>query len=293
MNSGLSVYFYRFLMHAYPAEFRRRFGSSIDQAFRDMLRDAFQKHGYLGLAILWFHVVPDFLFSSIELVTRKAGDFLKWRFRLQWVIACSVGFALARCVALIVGREFYRGLETQGAPGRILAILLPTMILMSCLALMQSRVLAGRCFRKKEWVLYGLAGAVLAAVVLLPLHLVIVPGQRRLLQLIPETLDIELLRLLAERVVISIPMTLLGAFTGMLQWAAIRNDAISRYRWMMACGAGYFLSAIAGGFAIPYPLESLLQLVLTSVAAGAILGLVTSGPLERILFNVQAQSKET
>jgi hypothetical protein len=292
MNSGLSIYFYRLLMHAYPDSFRRRFGASVDQAFRDMMRDNFQRHGYLGLAILWFHVIPDFLFSTVELLTRKAGDFLTWRFRLQWVIACSLGFALSRCVALMIGMDFYREMANYGKLGVFLRTLQMPTVLMLCLTVVQSRVLAGRCVRKKEWVLYGLAGGVLALVVLQPLNLVLVVGQLELLQRIGEAFGSGLPRILAERVVVSIPMTLFGAITGALQWAAIRNDAISRYRWMVVCAAGYFLSAVAGGFVIPYPFFSVLNLVLTSVVAGAFLGLVTSGPLEEILFNVQAESRE-
>jgi len=60
---------------------------------------------------------------------------------------------------------------------------------------------------------------------------------------------------------------------------------------MKACIAGYFLSAVAGGFSIPYPFDSVFQLVLTSLVSGAILGLLTSGPLEQILFSVQGDSR--
>jgi hypothetical protein len=65
--------------------------SPLIRPFRDMHRDALQQHGYLGVAIALVHVVPDFLFSAGEVFLAKAGDFLKWRFRLQWVIACSAG----------------------------------------------------------------------------------------------------------------------------------------------------------------------------------------------------------
>ena len=42
-------------------------------------------------------------------------------------------------------------------------------------------------------------------------------------------------------------MAIFGACTGVLQSAAIRNDAITRYRWVTACSVGYYLSALAGG----------------------------------------------
>src|SRR6185369_11174639 len=118
MNPGWSITLYRVLMNAYPREFRNQYGEPVDQAFRDLHRDAFQKHGYVGVALLWFHVVPDFLFSAGEVILAKAGDFLKWRFRLQWVIACSAVFALARIIFLILysnlGLGIFKGVEGNG-----------------------------------------------------------------------------------------------------------------------------------------------------------------------------------
>jgi len=295
MNSRLSVHIYRFLMYAYPVEFRRRFGTSVEQAFRDMMRDAFHSRGYLGVALLWFHVIPDFLFSVAEVVTKKAGDFLKWRLRLQWVLACSLGFGIARCAALIIGQEFYRELAARGIAGNILGMVIKIAIIMTSIGAMQSWVLAGRCFRKKEWMLYGLAGGVVAALVLQPLLLVVAPVQTGLVRWVEAAFRGDV-RVLAERLVASAPIWLIyGAFTGFLQASAIRSDAISRYQWMRACAAGYFLSALAGGFSIPYsagaPVDSVLRMVLTMVVSGALLGLVTSGPLERVLLNLQSDSK--
>jgi hypothetical protein len=293
MNSGLSVHFYRFLMYAYPDEFRRRFGTSVEQALRDMRRDAFRKHGVLGVALLWFHLVPDFLFSVAELVTKKAGDFLKWRLRLQWVVACSLGFGIARAISLMIGREFYLELEAHGLPGMVLVRVLQISILMASIGAMQAWVLAGRCFRKMPWVIYGVAGAVLGALVLQPVLSVVSPYHIQLIRLVNESIRVEPLRFLADRLVSNAPVWLIfGALTGLLQATAIRSDAISRYQWMGACALGYFLSAMAGGFVIPYPSPSILNLVLTNVVAGTVLGLATCGPLERVLFNIQADSGE-
>ena len=299
MSTGVSVHFYRLLTRAYPAEFRSRFGASIDQSFRDLMRDSYEKQGYLGLALLWFQVLPDFLFSFGELVMKKAGDFLKWRLRLQWVIACSLGFGLARVIALLVGREFYVGLQASlGIVGRVAGTVITMAILMGSVGLLQSWVLAGRCFRKKEWVLYALAGTALAAVVLQPLLLLAAPAQVGLIRWVQDIFP-EPVRDFAIRLVTTAPIWLIvGALTGLLQATAIRSDAISRYQWMRASAVGYFLSAMAGGFVIPYsagsmqPLDSALHLILTMIASGVILGLVTSGSLEKVLFNVHADSTE-
>jgi len=86
-----SIRCYRWLMWLYPSSFVSELGDSVEQAFRDMLRDAFQKRGYLGIATLWFRIIPDFLFSAFELLTSTTGDYLKWYFRLRWVLACALG----------------------------------------------------------------------------------------------------------------------------------------------------------------------------------------------------------
>jgi len=298
MNYGWSIYFYRFLARAYPAEFRSRFGASVDQAFRDMMRDAFEKHGYPGLVLLWFQVLPDFLFSLAELLMKKAGDFLKWRLRLHWVVACSLGLGLARLIALMVGRDFYIELEALGTWGIVLGRMLQVAIVMTSIGVMQSWALAGRCFRKRAWVLYSLAGSVLAAAVVQFLLLTAAPSPVALVGWAQATFH-GLMQVFAVRLVTNAPIWMIaGALTGLLQAAAIRSDAVSRYQWMRACATGYFLSAIVGGFVIPYfpgslqPLDSALSLILTMVVSGAVLGLATSGPLERVLFNVQADSAD-
>lgn len=299
MNSSWSVTLYRFLMQAYPAEFRNHYGEPVDQAFRDMHRDAVQQRGYLGVALLWFHIVPDFLFSAGEVLLSKAGDFLKWRFRLQWVVACSLGFALARSIFFLPQlRELFTALARGGSFLSVLNGAVATAIFMLSLGFMQSRVLSGRCFRKKQWVLYGLAGAILASIVFQPLFVSagILVRLQQLLRNLPFALQDGLIEVALNNVIGGIPGVFWGALTGALQSAAVKNDAITRYRWVKACIAGYFLSGVAGGFAIPYAFDSALQFVVMSVVisfvAGAILGLLTSGPLEEILFSVQADSKE-
>jgi hypothetical protein len=286
MIAALSVSLYRLMMRAYPADFRRHYGSAVDQAFRDNVRDAVERRGAPGLALLWFNVIPDFLFSSAELLLSKAGDFLKWRFRLQWVLACSLGFGLSRAVYLMFGQEFYQELALRGAWWPVLGTMLLMAIRLASLGWMQSRVLADRCFRKKQWVLYGILGAALAVLAVQPLLWITVPALGRLPQYLQPTELTWVLNILT-----SAPMIILGAFIGALQSSAIKNDAVTRYRWVTACAAGYFLSAVLGGFRVPYP-YSVFEVILTSVVAGAALGLLTCGPLERILFSVQLDGEE-
>ena len=197
-----------------------------------------------------------------------------------------------RCVFLIIGRDFFKDLETRGMPWIMGRSLLAMIIRMSSIGLLQSRVLAGRCFRKKQWILYGVAGAVLAGAVIEPLLRLAAPRQLWLLRAIHSSFGGLVLGPLAESVVTGFPIILVGVLIGAVKSAAIRNDSMTRSRWIRACALGYFLSYLAGGFTIRYPFDSVLQLILTSFAAGAVLGLITSGPLEQILFSVRADSKE-
>jgi len=293
MNSSWSISLYRFLMQAYPAEFRNQYGEPVDQAFRDMHRDAFQKRGYLGLALLWFHVVPDFLFSAGEVLLSKAGDFLKWRFRLQWVVACTLGFVLSRLLNVAIGQEFTRGLERTWFPWMFLGSILQVSVLLGSVGLLQSRVLAGRCFRKKQWVLYGLLGAVLGTIVFAPLWRVVgFPIETSLLRLTGALDAGEPLRRLALSFFGNFQMLIFGACAGLLQSVAIRNDAITRYRWMRVCSVGYYLSAAAGGILREYTPTFVAGTMASALVTGTVLGLITAGPLEQILFSVQADSKE-
>jgi hypothetical protein len=293
MNSNWSVSIYRFLMQAYPAEFRSQYGEPVDQAFRDLHRDAFEKRGYLGLVLLWFHVVPDFLFSAGEVLLAKAGDFLKWRFRLQWVVACTLGFALSRLIGLAIGWEYLSGLDRAWFPWMSPGVILQVSILLGSIGLTQSRVLAGRCFRKKQWAFYGLGGAVLGTLVFQPLWVAVaVPLERQLLEMIEGLVGGRFLMPLAWQVLNPIQMVIFGACTGLLQSFAIRNDAITRRRWMTSCALGYYLSALASNIFGQYIPTFAVGTVLSALITGTVLGLITSGPLERILFTVEADSKE-
>src|SRR5262245_7812763 len=81
---------YRLLLRIYPREFRNEFGAQLDQSFRDISRDE-SRRGLWGLAMLWMRVLPDLAYSAIA--SRQTND-LGWRFRLRWMVACSLGFVL-------------------------------------------------------------------------------------------------------------------------------------------------------------------------------------------------------
>lgn len=60
----LSEWLYRLFLHAYPATFRRIYGSRMAQVFRDSCRDALQRHGVASLVPLWLHTLFDLVINA-------------------------------------------------------------------------------------------------------------------------------------------------------------------------------------------------------------------------------------
>ncbi|MGH9340861.1 MAG: hypothetical protein ACRD1R_15020 [Acidobacteriota bacterium] len=62
----LSIPIYRILMRAYPEAFRRQYGESMIQIFRDLGRDAAGGSGIAGLIKFWSKILPDLVCSVVE-----------------------------------------------------------------------------------------------------------------------------------------------------------------------------------------------------------------------------------
>ena len=272
-SASWSVRCYRQLMRIYPKDFTATFGESVDQAFRDLARDAFRERGRLGLVLLWFRIVPDFVFSAIELFTAKAGDYLKWSLRLRWVIACSTGFA--------TGILLSNSLQSLGLPRQLLGIPLWLTV-----GFFQSIVLSGKNCSRTRWALFSAAGAVLAATV----TRAIMPDPRTVLNVLP----------VWAITLMDIPAVIHGAIIGLFQWQAFRKGHLNPSRWILACAAGLYAFWV-----VPIetfsPMMSLIRIAQDAVGievnfnifdlanfanfllAGAIFGAITVVPLERIL----------
>ncbi len=50
---------YALLLHACPAGYRRAYAPLMRQAFRDLAREAYVRHGAWGVVALWLRVLPD------------------------------------------------------------------------------------------------------------------------------------------------------------------------------------------------------------------------------------------
>jgi hypothetical protein len=59
-----STRLYRFLLKAYPVEFREAFGDEMTLIFREMAAEAWHRHGLSGLIFIWFRILADFSVSA-------------------------------------------------------------------------------------------------------------------------------------------------------------------------------------------------------------------------------------
>jgi hypothetical protein len=59
-----SVRLYATITRAYPASFRKEYADEMVLVFHDMATEAWQKQRRIGLLILWFHVLGDFLCTA-------------------------------------------------------------------------------------------------------------------------------------------------------------------------------------------------------------------------------------
>jgi hypothetical protein len=279
-----SIRCYRLLLWLYPSNFTTEFGESIEQVFRDMHRNAFQRRGYLGIALLWFRIVPDFVFSAFELLTSTAGDYLKWYFRLRWVLACALGFGAGSLVAMglrALGFFEYLGLNPRmGLAGLLLWL---------GLGFFQSVVLTSRFCHRLRWVgltaLGGVIGTLGSALLSSTLSL------RALGPFFPSRWETWALQPL-----LAILPALVGACIGLFQWFAFRQKDVRILHWGIVCAIGAYISGLLSlpvsvgiSFASRIAVEEIMANMLYHAAVGALLGLMTAGPLKRILWGQPAE----
>ena len=64
-TSPVSVRLYGMLLEVYPAEFRREYGSQMEQVFGDLYREARERGGRSGIAHLWALTVSDLARTAV------------------------------------------------------------------------------------------------------------------------------------------------------------------------------------------------------------------------------------
>ena len=64
-TSALSVRFYGVLLKVYPEEFRREYGLQMEQAFGDQYKEACERGGRRGIALLWALTISDLARTAV------------------------------------------------------------------------------------------------------------------------------------------------------------------------------------------------------------------------------------
>ncbi|MGD8857374.1 MAG: hypothetical protein PVG33_13655 [Chloroflexota bacterium] len=105
--------FFRLLLYAYPASFRREFGLEMVQVFHDDMRATLQEDGLAGMAILWFITTLDLIKTALveriwEIFHMPQESFT----RLLTGIAAAIGAPL---LYMTFGSQLFW--ETYGAIG--------------------------------------------------------------------------------------------------------------------------------------------------------------------------------
>lgn len=92
--TNISCRIYRILLAAYPADFRREYGPSMLQVFRDSASDATTREGKFTRAKFWFAILGDLVVSAsrqhIENVREVNGPMNNMRRDLIAVVGCAV-----------------------------------------------------------------------------------------------------------------------------------------------------------------------------------------------------------
>jgi len=286
-----SIRCYRMLMRLYPADFRAELGDSVEQAFRDLLRDAFGRSGYAGILRLWFRIVPDFVFSIWQLLTSSSADYLKWYFRLRWVLACGLGSVLANIVTgILAASGILAFFISLGLPDRWTLGGVPAFL---CIGLFQSLVLTRTYCRPSLWIslsaLGGLVGVLCASILTAPFL-----SFASSLETPPQGLDLLLLGFVRQA-----PTAVAGFCVGLFQWLAFKNKSVSATRWAFTCMFGAFLASLVsfvGGTFLLWvggPAATLFFRYLPGFVAGCSFGLITAGPLKRILWPDSPEQSST
>jgi len=96
-DRSYSEHVYRVLLLAYPKKYRREYGPQMEQAFRDLRREALRRGGGIGLARLWVLVGLDL--ASSATVERSEEKEIVMRDRKYGSI---VGVALATALILLI-----------------------------------------------------------------------------------------------------------------------------------------------------------------------------------------------
>ena len=84
---NMSCRLYSLVMPLYPGTLRRQFGADMADVFEQQIRGECARHGFAGLARVWFDIVSDVIQSSLP-------EEINWQRALVPVLSLLSSFAL-------------------------------------------------------------------------------------------------------------------------------------------------------------------------------------------------------
>ena len=153
---------YSLLLQFYPRSFRREYGELMQQAYRDLYRDAERDRGLLGVLNLWGRILADFVSTVLceHLDNYERGGGVKKIIIQEMFRALAIGGA----AMFLLARLFYMGLG--GSPELIL-VLAVAIGLLSFISFTIFRTKSGKELMirtRRGWIILGVTwGIVLLA----------------------------------------------------------------------------------------------------------------------------------
>jgi hypothetical protein len=95
---------YRFLLHVYPAAYRREYGPLMIQAYHDLCHSVYRQRGMAGLAPLWVRLSTDLATSAVGQhldALREGGRVMTKREHALAIIAATFPLAIGLGLSLI------------------------------------------------------------------------------------------------------------------------------------------------------------------------------------------------
>lgn len=206
-----SIRIYAAITRAYPASFRKEYADEMVLVFRDMATEAWQRQGHIGLLLLWFRVLGDFLWTVPKEHLRahnapEGGVAMEIRSLLMRKIVPDPGFCWLLIVSVppmllseccIIGKLMSMNLTSSQL---VLGLLLAAALGLHLIGLLLLTPLTGRTDCPKHH-------ATIGQVVLYGIALVLLVGGIRMLGSIPAT-EYELI--LGLLVLFELMVTLMG-----------------------------------------------------------------------------------
>ena len=143
---------YRWLLRAYPHDFRRDYGVEMIQLFRNCVRDAFVSHGGWGVLRLWFPTLGDAVVTAWRVWTEEASTMttLSARELQRHIKVLGWLYLLGSVVFLLIGGGVYVSTVLSQSAGAVSSAVEPIAVLGLLTLLALPAMIAGEGLLKRQ-----------------------------------------------------------------------------------------------------------------------------------------------